>query len=487
MASASFSLRTPTASTMPRNPHTRSHNKLRTGTNLRKPYYWSLACKATSSTSSSFSLSELDLYDLLGIDSSSDQSQIKLAYRSLQKRCHPDIAGPAGHDMAIILNEAYSILSDPSSRFVYDKEQAKTAELRGYTGKPMYSTWFGSESERRAVFVDEVKCVGCLKCALFADKTFAIESVYGRARVVAQWADPEEKIHEAMDACPVNCISIVERSDLPALEFLMSKQPRGNVRIGTGNTVGARTSDVFSEVKVFHRRFEGGLKKSSSPLSKELDPQRARRISAIQSIRSISNWLYWQTPNSSTPPAEACQNLTVTYLRVKSVDEPNIDKLRNAAAARRLSAHSFAATSNSNFSYNDEYWVPSTLVLPSGMNRISTADNASGMGAPPTILDDKRTYERDYDKQEGYPMRSPLSWGIPMGTAVVAAITVGLHGAEGGVRGLEEHVAGSFALEIVNSSWLRVLSAGATWYVIGIAITQILVVLGQWRKESIDE
>ena len=87
------------------------------------------------------------------------------------------------------------------------QEQAKIAELRGYTGKPLYSVWFGSESEERAVFVDEVKCVGCLKCALFAEKTFAIESVYGRARVVAQWADSEYKIQQAIDACPVDCIS----------------------------------------------------------------------------------------------------------------------------------------------------------------------------------------------------------------------------------------------------------------------------------------
>lgn len=64
---------------------------------------------------------DFDLYDLLGIDSSSDQSQIKTAYRMLQKRCHPDIAGSAGHDMAIILNEAYSVLSDPNSRLAYDK------------------------------------------------------------------------------------------------------------------------------------------------------------------------------------------------------------------------------------------------------------------------------------------------------------------------------------------------------------------------------
>lgn len=83
----------------------------------------SFKCKASSATSSSTFTSMLgfDLYDLLGIDSSSDQSQIKMAYRSLQKRCHPDIAGPAGHDMAIILNDAYAILSDPIARFAYDK------------------------------------------------------------------------------------------------------------------------------------------------------------------------------------------------------------------------------------------------------------------------------------------------------------------------------------------------------------------------------
>lgn len=76
-------------------------------------------CKAASNSSSS--ISDFDLYDLLGVDSSSDQADIKLAYRTLQKRCHPDIAGAAGHDMAIVLNEAYALLSDPNTRFLYDK------------------------------------------------------------------------------------------------------------------------------------------------------------------------------------------------------------------------------------------------------------------------------------------------------------------------------------------------------------------------------
>ena len=87
------------------------------------------------------------------------------------------------------------------------QEQAKVSEFKGFTGRPIYSVWYGSESEQRAIFVDEIKCVGCLKCALLAEKTFAIESVYGRARVVAQWADSEQKIQAAIESCPVNCIS----------------------------------------------------------------------------------------------------------------------------------------------------------------------------------------------------------------------------------------------------------------------------------------
>ncbi|GAB4839610.1 hypothetical protein Ancab_029133 [Ancistrocladus abbreviatus] len=469
MASTSLPLHTPAASSTilrNRNPNT------------RKPYYHSLSCKAAGAASSSASsLSDFDLYDLLGIDSSCKQSQIKMAYRSLQKRCHPDIAGPPGHDMAIILNEAYAVLSDPNSRLAYDKEQAKTSQLRGYTGKPLYSAWFGSESEQRAVFVDEVKCVGCLKCALFAHKTFAIESVYGRARVVAQWADPEHKIQEAIDTCPVNCISIVERSDLAALEFLMSKQPRGNVRIGFGNTVGARIPDVLSEVEVFQKRFADAEKRYSSQHSKESDLQRNRRMSAIQAIRSISNWLYWQAPTS-----EACTTLTVTRLGVKSASEPNINKLRNAAEARK---HGIAATSHSNYrSYNEEYWIPSTPVLPPGANNISIAPNTTSTEPPPVIIDDEEKYEKNYGKLEDQYKRSPLSLAIPVGNALLAAVIVELNGAQSTVGGLEEHLGGSFALEIVNSSWLRGILAGAAWYFVGLAIIQIVEIIRSSGKRE---
>lgn len=56
---------------------------------------------------------------------------------------------------------------------------------------------------------------------------------------------------------------VVERSDLAALEFLMSKQPRGNVRVGASHTAGARVSNIFVEVQKFQTRFQEALEKAS--------------------------------------------------------------------------------------------------------------------------------------------------------------------------------------------------------------------------------
>ncbi|OWM90665.1 hypothetical protein CDL15_Pgr020970 [Punica granatum] len=116
-------LHAPTPSTLPtRISSYRTKSNLLAGSTAPRKLF--VRCKASTSSSS---ITDFDLYELLGLDSSSTQSQIKLAYRSLQKRCHPDIAGPTGHDMSIILNEAYALLSDPNSRLAYDK-----ASIFGY-------------------------------------------------------------------------------------------------------------------------------------------------------------------------------------------------------------------------------------------------------------------------------------------------------------------------------------------------------------------
>lgn len=316
------------------------------------------------------------------------------------------------------------------------------------------------------MFVDEVKCVGCLKCALFAGKTFAIESAYGRARVVAQWADPEHKILEAIETCPVDCISIVERSDLAALEYLMAKQPRGTVRVGAGNTAGARVSNIFVDVKKFQTQYEDAMKKAAG---KETDTNWEARLSAIQAIRSISNWLYWQLPN-----AQSYQNLTRSKQKLK---EPNIKKLLDAAAARKQASQSTKSVP-SNCMHHDEYWSPSTHALPD-----TTQSNRSFKAASesPYNKEWKKANDRNYSVREEN-RRSPIALGIPIVTAAIAAAMVRMQVDQGVSDGLKEHVGGSLALIIVNSSWLQVMLAGITWYFIGAAVVELIEVIGN-RQE----
>lgn len=63
-----------------------------------------------------------DYYQLLQVSPKADPAIIKAAYytqlRVLKK--HPDLGG--SHDEALVLNEAYEILSDPNRRRDYDKQ-----------------------------------------------------------------------------------------------------------------------------------------------------------------------------------------------------------------------------------------------------------------------------------------------------------------------------------------------------------------------------
>lgn len=59
----------------------------------------------------------------------------------------------------------------------------------------------------------------------------------------------------------------MERSNLAALEFLMSKQPRGNVRVGMGNATGISVSNIFVEVKKFQTRFQDAKERAAAQSS----------------------------------------------------------------------------------------------------------------------------------------------------------------------------------------------------------------------------
>uniref|UniRef100_A0A0A9D5S2 J domain-containing protein n=1 Tax=Arundo donax TaxID=35708 RepID=A0A0A9D5S2_ARUDO len=426
-------------------------------------------------------VSDYDLYELLGVERSSPQSEIKAAYRSLQKRCHPDVAGAAeGHDMAIVLNEVYALLSDPAARLAYDQEQARRSEFAGYTGRPLYSSWLGAEAERRAVFVDEVRCVGCLKCALHASRTFAIESVYGRARVVAQWADEEDKIMDAIQTCPVDCISMVERSDLAALEFLMSKQPRGRVRVSEGNAAGARAPNIFAEVSKFQKRFQEMKQKSATRESQESETVRQSRTSAVHTIRSVSNWWYWRpfgAPASAPAITVRTSRLLPPSPPTSRNTDPVTDRLQEAVAARRKAEG--ATTATAVHTWREDYWTPQRN-LPSSASPPSIHER--GRAAPRSRSHMRRAVG---EAVAGSGRKSAnIDLTVPLLMGIISAGFVGYNGEDmAGHGGIQEHFGGAVALEVVNSFELKVMLAGVTWFIIGAAIAGFIQVLGRRDEE----
>lgn len=82
----------------------------------------------------------------------------------------------------------------------------------------------GGALRQQAVWVDEPVCIGCRYCAHVAANTFVLEPHWGRSRAIRQDGDSTERIQEAIDTCPVDCIHWVSYDDLPELERRLSQQ-----------------------------------------------------------------------------------------------------------------------------------------------------------------------------------------------------------------------------------------------------------------------
>ena len=76
----------------------------------------------------------------------------------------------------------------------------------------------GGALRQKAVWVDEAVCIGCRYCAHVASNTFVVEQDWGRSRAIRQDGDSTERIQEAIDTCPVDCIHWVSYEELPVLE-----------------------------------------------------------------------------------------------------------------------------------------------------------------------------------------------------------------------------------------------------------------------------
>ncbi|MEB3308291.1 MAG: ferredoxin [Cyanobacteriota bacterium] len=82
----------------------------------------------------------------------------------------------------------------------------------------------GGKLRQMAVWVDEPACIGCRYCAHVASNTFLVEETWGRSRAIRQDGDTTERIQEAIETCPVDCIHWVAYEELPALQQQLDQQ-----------------------------------------------------------------------------------------------------------------------------------------------------------------------------------------------------------------------------------------------------------------------
>ena len=204
----------------------------------------------------------VDYYLVLDADPRSSEPELRASWRAVQKRVHPDLAGAGASAASSLVNEAWAVLSHPPSRAAFDRHRrerlgdslgASSADAleddRTLLDPAPLSRWSGPGDadpdaselgvKSKGAFVDESQCVGCLQCALIAPATFQIETRFGKARVVDQWADGRGLVEDAASACPVRCIHFVDRhEELPLLERVAERQWRE----GGGGGGGARSA-----------------------------------------------------------------------------------------------------------------------------------------------------------------------------------------------------------------------------------------------------
>ena len=61
----------------------------------------------------------MDYYDILGVDKTASDSELKKAYKKQSMQHHPDRGGDEAKFKEV--NEAYSALKDPEKRQMYDQ------------------------------------------------------------------------------------------------------------------------------------------------------------------------------------------------------------------------------------------------------------------------------------------------------------------------------------------------------------------------------
>ncbi|MBE0691113.1 MAG: J domain-containing protein, partial [Anaerolineae bacterium] len=98
-----------------------------------------------------------DPFSILGVSQTATPDEIKLAYRRIARRLHPDTnRNPGAGAQFQYINNAYEILSDPARREAYDK--ARAVHAAEDADRP-YFTLRVTPSRRRIAPLDEPQVI----------------------------------------------------------------------------------------------------------------------------------------------------------------------------------------------------------------------------------------------------------------------------------------------------------------------------------------
>lgn len=204
----------------------------------------------------------IDFYTILGISQYAKYREIKVAYRRLALKYHPDRnSSPFAEDAIKRINAAFEILSDKDKRRQYDKaavfnsisqnkEKNQTQPYSSYTydNNSVYSdsdhsntgndydfnlkqddkndaddkserttttnNIFGKSKSRFQIIVEPTLCMAFGSCEILAPNVFVVEKdkmINPKAKVKSETGADFETIVAAAQTCPTKAIIIIDR------------------------------------------------------------------------------------------------------------------------------------------------------------------------------------------------------------------------------------------------------------------------------------
>ena len=367
----------------------------------------------------------VDLYAVLAVGPDASTAEIHESWKRLQKAVHPDVAGAYAETASRLLNEARTVLGSKHDRAAFDLDRADWLRRGGtddemfsvYDAEPL-SAWSGprgaANDSRRdgsinvdtsfAVFVDESRCIGCVQCATAAPNTFRIETRFGRARVVDQWADGPDAVADAVELCPVRCIHFVDPvSDLPILERVSGRlwKERGDGPGGISAKRNEGDASPFEVVDALRRRAD--TKTGLAPW-----PSRRRRASvpskkpktfydAGADVDTSSAAAAVAAAVRAANAAEAAAAETSDW-RAGSFEEPSMDEDDDANANKNVAGDTSLVFVDSPENVSASAFAPEApgppgAPGPSGSSSRDAANNVGGFGGTSSETS-KREVER---------------------------------------------------------------------------------------------